>query len=106
MDNITIKFKQESWKARINNRTKTRMKFTFNLKGEQPEAWKNFVEMFKPEGMSPEDFATLTLFQGIQSLQTQMLAQVQEEAMKDPQLAQALEEAEEKANAELDSNED
>tara|TARA_R110002074_G_scaffold127756_10_gene267543 strand:- start:1902 stop:2255 length:354 start_codon:yes stop_codon:yes gene_type:complete len=67
-----IAFNPEGWKIKTELRSKNRMKFQLKLNQEEAEAFKNFSNSVKPEGLSQNDFVRSIFFNGIRSLEEQL----------------------------------
>ena len=67
-DPTSIKFDFESWKIRVKNKRKNRMKITVNLNQEESVGWKNFAHICKPDDIPQEQFMKAGFLAGEEAL--------------------------------------
>ena len=65
-------FNPEGWKIKTEYRSKNRMKFQLKLNQEEAEAFRNFANTVKPDGLGMDDFVRSIFFNGVRSLEEQL----------------------------------
>tara|TARA_Y100000296_G_C4988828_1_gene164337 strand:- start:72 stop:434 length:363 start_codon:yes stop_codon:yes gene_type:complete len=69
-----------SWKLKLEERKRNRMKLTIKFNKEESESYKSFAETVKPNGVSDDQFVRTIFYMGIQELNDQLTEKVQEYA--------------------------
>jgi len=75
-----IKLDVGSWKIRIDERSRGRMKLQVKLSKDEAMAFKNFSEVCKPQEIPDEDFIKTVFLTGIEALNQQLADLVQKYA--------------------------
>lgn len=76
----SIKLDIQTWRFRIDQRSRNRMKLNIKLSKDEAEAFKNFTNVVKPEEVSDEDFMKTIFVTGCEALNQQLNAMVQQYA--------------------------
>ena len=79
-DPTSIKFDFESWKIRVKNKRKNRMKITVNLNQEESVGWKNFAQICKPDDIPQEQFMKAVFLAGVEALNKDLAEMVKKYA--------------------------
>lgn len=67
-----LKLSIDDWKVKKEQRSRGRMKFTIKLSKEEAEAFKNWLDAVKPEGMDEDTIYKTIFFNGIEFLNKQL----------------------------------
>lgn len=78
-ETVTVKFDPNNFKLRVKE-GKRRMKVYIDFQKEETESYKNFELMFKPEELSPVEFAKIVFLKGISTLQQEVQAAIEAKA--------------------------
>lgn len=72
-------------KAKVEQRNKNRMKVTLKFGAEEAEGFNNFTKLAKPEKMSQDDFVKFIFYKGVESLQMEFAARIEEFKKNNPE---------------------
>ena len=75
-----IKLDINSWRFRVDHRSRARMKINIKLSKDEAEAFKNFTNVVKPEEVSDDDFMKTIFVTGCEALNRQLSEMVQQYA--------------------------
>lgn len=75
-----IKLDINSWRFRVDHRSRSRMKINIKLSKDEAEAFKNFSNVVKPEEISDDDFMKTIFVTGCEALNAQLANLVQQYA--------------------------
>lgn len=78
----SIKLNINDWKLRIRSDRKNRMKIHIDLNQEEAEAYKNFAEMSKPNGVTDNDFIKTIFMMGWEALHMKLAETVKRYALE------------------------
>lgn len=62
-----------SWKVKIENRSRNRMKFTIKMGRDETEAFSNFMEQLRPEHVTEDDFIRSIFYKGVEKFQEELM---------------------------------
>ena len=79
-ETTNIKLDVSQWRIRVDERKRNRMKLQIKLSKDEAIAFKNFASVCKPEDVSDDDFIKTVFVTGIESLNQQLAAMVQQYA--------------------------
>ena len=72
-----IKIDCDTWKIRVDERSRNRMKLQIKLSKDEAVAYRNFAEVCKPEEITDADFMKTVFITGIEALNKQLAEMVQ-----------------------------
>jgi uncharacterized alpha/beta hydrolase family protein len=75
-----IKFDFDSWKVKLVERNRTRMKLQIKLDKDQTLAFKNFAALCKPTEVSDHDFIKTIFLTGVEAMNKELATLVKEYA--------------------------
>ena len=67
-----IKLNFDTWKVKVKHRSRNRMEVKFKLGSEQAEAFKNWTEAVRPDGIDDDSFYRTIFMHGIEHLNNQL----------------------------------
>lgn len=76
----SIKLDIQTWRFRVDQRSRNRMKIQIKLSKDEAEAFKNFTNVVKPEEISDDDFMKTIFVTGCEALNQQLSQMVQQYA--------------------------
>lgn len=76
----SIKLNIDSWKIKLQERSRNRMKLQFKLSKEEAEAFKNFTEVCKPNDISDDQWLKTIMFMGVEAANNRLSEMVQQYA--------------------------
>ena len=75
-----IKIDVDTWKIRVDERSRNRMKLIIKLSKDEALAYKNFAEVCKPVEVTDSDFMKTVFITGIEAMNKQLAEMVQKYA--------------------------
>jgi len=84
-----IKLSLDNTKSKVEFKTgqhkKGRMKVTLKFSGDEAQGFTNFCKLAKPDGMSQDDFVKFLFYKGVEALQKDFAAKVEEFKQNNPE---------------------
>lgn len=85
-----IKLDVSSWKIKLDERSRGRMKVAIKLSKDEAEGFKNWSSVVRPDNITDEEFFKQIFFNGIEFLNVK-LQQVAKQVLDDPEMRKNLE---------------
>ena len=79
-DQTKIKIDCDTWKIRVDERSRNRMKLQIKLSKDEAMDYRNFAEVCKPEDCTDADFMKTVFITGIEAMNKQLAEMVQQYA--------------------------
>jgi len=79
-DQTKIRFDCDTWKIRVDERSRNRMKLQIKLSKDEAVAYRNFAEVCKPVDITDSDFMKTVFITGIEAMNKQLAEMVQKYA--------------------------
>lgn len=86
------------------NKNRGKMKIQIKFSAEDSEAYKQFIEAFKPEQVPEEDFHKLVFMRGVQGINQDASIKLQEYLKEHPEKLEELKKLQEEVNLSTSSN--
>ncbi len=85
--NLFVSFKNSNAKLEVKPKghKEGRMKITLKFGKDEAEGFTNFAKMAKPSNMSQDEFVKFLFYKGVQALQQDFAAKIEEFKQKDPE---------------------
>jgi hypothetical protein len=80
-----VKVSFTNTKANIETRNRNRMKVTLKFGAEEAEGFNNFCRLAKPEKMAQDDFVKFIFYKGVEALQLEFAARIEEFKQNNPE---------------------